>query len=111
MRLQLVQPSFSISILNLKFVLRQLEERLHMSLSIGEQTSKNYEVDKTVWKRTEATLEGKIEKLTHKYNEAKQEVVDHEKVVTDIDFLIRAQHIKQSNNHCQCSMHRCKKLF
>jgi len=57
-----------------------LEDRLQMSLSISEQTTKNYEMDKSLWEQTEATLTEKIENLMLKYNEAKKEAADNEKV-------------------------------
>lgn len=79
---------------------QQLEERLQMSLSISEQTSKNYEVDKSKWKRVETTFEAKIDKITQKYNEAKQEVVDHEKTINQL---------RADRNHREAVMSKLEK--
>ena len=62
------------------FFCRQLEEKLELSVFASKQATDELSSDRLAWKESEIAFEKKIEKISEKYNEAKQEIAENEKV-------------------------------
>ena len=51
-----------------------------MSLALNEETMEKHESDREKWKQSDTNLKERLKKLSQKYDEAKKEALENQKV-------------------------------